>query len=152
MSKAFFVPVIGLLTIGILLIIAVSWVISLESAQTSSKPDNSREVATKIQPPTVGYAPYTMELFENSPATTKVLFFTAEGCASCNILEADITANSDAIPADWLILSVDYDTAQSLREEYAVTSSHTLIYLNAEHQSTAKWSALLSLADVLAVG
>lgn len=152
MSKAFFVPVIGLLAVGIFLISAVSWVISLESSRTSSKADNSREVATEIQNPAVGYAPYTAELLENSPATTKVLFFTAEGCASCNVLEADITANSDAIPADWLILSVDYDTAQSLREEYAVTSSHTLIYLNAENQSTAKWSALLSLEDLLQVG
>lgn len=52
-------------------------------------------------------------------------FFHAPWCPQCRALEASIEAT--AIPAMVTIIKVDYDTNQSLRQQYGVTLQTTLV-------------------------
>ncbi len=78
-----------------------------------------------------------------------VLFFRASWCPSCRALDADIKANSSQIPADVLILDVDYDKYGDLKKQYGVTYQHTLVQVDADGKMIAKWSGSPELGDLL---
>jgi thiol-disulfide isomerase/thioredoxin len=68
-----------------------------------------------------------------------VLFFNASWCPSCKAIDADIKASLKDIPADTLILSVDYDTNKDLKTKYGVTTQHTFVQVDADGKSLGKW-------------
>lgn len=78
-----------------------------------------------------------------------VLFFRASWCPSCRALESDIKKNLSQIPADVLILDVDYDKSADLKKQYGVTYQHTLVQVDADGKMIAKWAGSPELSDLL---
>lgn len=56
---------------------------------------------------------------------TKLLFFHASWCPQCRALEADI--KQKGVPGGVVIIKVDYDTNQALRQKYGVTLQTTIV-------------------------
>lgn len=77
------------------------------------------------------------------------LFFRASWCPSCRALDANIKANLSQIPADVLILDVDYDKSADLKKAYGVTYQHTLVQVDENGTMIAKWSGSPELSDLL---
>lgn len=78
-----------------------------------------------------------------------VLFFRASWCPSCRALDADIRKNLSQVPADVLILDVDYDKSADLKKQYGVTYQHTLVQVDENGAMITKWSGSPELRDLL---
>lgn len=87
---------------------------------TSKKQPAQAQLAT--QPGS--YQPYSEEAFAKAEGK-RLLFFHAPWCPQCRKLEADILKTK--LPDGLTIFKVDYDTATSLRQKYAVTLQTTVI-------------------------
>ena len=72
-----------------------------------------------------------------------VIFFNASWCPTCRSTVKDIEANKDKINSNVKILSADYDKETSLKQQYGVTTQHTLLKLIKMEISSKK---LLGLA------
>jgi thioredoxin 1 len=95
------------------------------------------------------YETYAPEKLAWADEGEVVLFFRASWCPTCRATDADIRAHLDAIPADLLILDVDYDNSASLKQKYGVTYQHTFVQVDAEGNQIAKWSGSPTLADIV---
>ncbi|USN54986.1 MAG: thioredoxin family protein [Candidatus Peribacteria bacterium] len=78
-----------------------------------------------------GYLNYSPELLASSLAEGKqvVLYFHADWCPTCQVLEKNIEKNNGDMPVQQVILKVEYDTEKELKKTYGVTAQHTLVYL-----------------------
>ena len=79
-----------------------------------------------------------------------VLFFHAPWCPTCRALDADINAHLGDIPGDLTIVKVDYDSNQSLKQAYGVTSQHTLVQVDPAGNKIKLWSGGNTLTSVTA--
>ncbi len=95
------------------------------------------------------YAAYDASKIAFAQEGKVVLFFRASWCPSCRALDADIKKNLSQIPADVLILDVDYDKSADLKREYGVTYQHTLVQVDGSGKMIAKWSGSPELSDLL---
>jgi thioredoxin-related protein len=96
------------------------------------------------------YVEYSETKFNNSNAKNKILFFSGEGCTSCELLDKDIQQQISKVPNDTQIFKVNYDIEKELVDKYDVTADHTLIII--KENNTQKWSALMSLEDLVVFG
>ncbi len=78
-----------------------------------------------------------------------VLFFNASWCPTCKAIDADIKASLSDIPANTLIMSVDYDSSKDLKIKYGVTTQHTFVQVDADGNSLNKWIGGDTLEKVL---
>lgn len=67
-----------------------------------------------------------------------VLFFNASWCPTCSQFVEEIKKLK--VPDNVLILSVDYDKYQNLREKYKVTYQHTFIEVDYDGKELFRWS------------
>jgi thiol:disulfide interchange protein len=95
------------------------------------------------------YADYSEEHLARAADGPVVLFFSAAWCPTCRALDRDITANQATIPAGVTILQVDYDSAVTLRQQYGVTTQHTLVQVDAAGNELKQWSGSTRLSDLL---
>lgn len=79
-----------------------------------------------------------------------VLFFKADWCPSCRVLDGDIKSNLDDIPSNVTILEVDYDSSTALKQKYGVTTQHTLVQVTSDGSLVKKWSGSPRLNSVIA--
>jgi thioredoxin 1 len=77
------------------------------------------------------------------------LFFHATWCPSCKALDGTINASLSAIPADTLIVKVDYDTSTEMKKKYGVTSQHTTVLIDKDMNLISKKRAAKTVAEVL---
>lgn len=70
---------------------------------------------------------------------TKLLFFHAPWCPQCRALDADIKSKS--VPSGVVIIKVDYDTNQSLRQKYGVTLQTTIVRVDDQGNAVSKFVA-----------
>jgi thiol-disulfide isomerase/thioredoxin len=70
---------------------------------------------------------------------TRLLFFYAPWCPQCRQVDASIKA--DGVPSDVTVLKVDYDSNQSLRQQYGVTIQTTFVKLDASGTKVASYVA-----------
>ncbi len=97
------------------------------------------------------YQPYSEAALAAAGSDEKVvLFFSAAWCSTCKVLRDDIAANQGSIPDDVRILLVDFDDSTELKQQYEVTSQHTLVLVDRTGGGIARWQQSLSLDDVLA--
>lgn len=97
------------------------------------------------------YQPYSEEaLAAAGPDEQVVLFFTAAWCSTCKVLRDDIAANQADIPDDVRILLVDFDDSTELKQQYEVTTQHTLVLVDRTGAGVARWQQSLSLEGILA--
>lgn len=72
-------------------------------------------------------------------AGTKLLFFHASWCPQCRALDESI--KSSTLPDDTVILKVDYDSNQALRQKYGVTIQTTVVKINDDGEKVASYVA-----------
>lgn len=96
------------------------------------------------------YVPYDASKLVMANSGDVVLFFKASWCPSCRTLDSNIKANLDSIPSDLTILELDYDTATALRQQYGVTTQHTLVQVDASGALVKKWNGGSTLASIVA--
>jgi len=95
------------------------------------------------------YTEYSEDKLAMADDGDVVLFFHATWCPTCRSLDADITANADAIPSDLTLLKTDYDTSGELRRKYGVTRQHTMVQVDAAGDLIKKWDGGQTLSSVL---
>ena len=99
---------------------------------------------------TVGtYEKYSADKVSNADGKV-VLFFKADWCPSCRVLDADINKNLGDIPSNVTILEVNYDSETNLKQKYGITTQHTLVYVDNDGNQLKKWSGSPRLSSVLA--
>mgnify|MGYP006308997133 CR=1 FL=1 len=104
-----------------------------------------------VSPDTSGaYLAYDPTAIANSEADTIILSFSATWCPSCRALDADINENLSAIPAGVEIYKVDYDSNVALRQEYGVTTQHTMVEITPDGTELQQWSGGNTLDSLLA--
>lgn len=148
MKKSVFITIL----VGIL--IASGILISRDSENESDTNSESNNTASVTVEDVIGageYVDYSPEVLANVDHDRRILFFKADWCPTCNILEKDIEDNLDKIPENTVIIQADFDKETELKKQYKVASQHTLIELDNNNEEIKKWSAILSLEDLLLV-
>jgi len=71
------------------------------------------------------------------------LFFHATRCPSCRNLDKEINQNLNELPEGTASFKLDYDTETELRQQYGVTTQHTIVVIDENKNEVAKdaWSA-----------
>ncbi len=69
----------------------------------------------------------------------KVLFFHAPWCPQCRSIEKDI--NQQGVPDGVVVIKVDYDSRQDLRQKYDVTLQTTFVKIDDQGNSIQKYTA-----------
>ncbi len=98
-----------------------------------------------------GYMDYSPELVASALQSGQkvILFFAASWCPSCKALNSSITSSISSIPADSLILRVDYDNSTALKQKYGVLTQHTTVVLNSDGTLASKKIGARTVAEVL---
>jgi thioredoxin 1 len=76
------------------------------------------------------------------------LFFHATWCPSCKALDKAINSSLSSIPADTLIVKVDYDTSTDMKKKYRVVGQHTTVILNADGSEKSKKLGARTVAEI----
>lgn len=99
----------------------------------------------------IAYSDYSQELFNESidSNNSTVLFFYADWCPSCKALDDNINNNYSMIPNNVDILRVNYDNEEQLKNEYWITSQHTLVFFNENWDQIDKNNTTFKLSDIL---
>lgn len=101
-----------------------------------AEPTESAEAAPAAAPGEyVEYSDAALAAVEGTP----VLFFHAPWCPQCRALEESI--ETSGVPDGLVILKVDYDSRQDLRQRYGVTIQTTLVALDGAGEATASFVA-----------
>ena len=77
------------------------------------------------------------------------LFFHATWCPGCRALDTVISGDLASIPAGSVIYKVDYDTNEALRQQYGVTSQHTVVKLNSDGTGMKKVMGPTSVMGIM---
>jgi thiol-disulfide isomerase/thioredoxin len=96
------------------------------------------------------YETYASEKLAKANTGEVVLFFRASWCPTCRAVDADIRAHLGSIPADLVILDVNYDDSMALKQKYGVTYQHTFVQVKADGSLIKKWSGSPTLAALVA--
>lgn len=120
---------------------------STPSTPTTTLPQNTQNNGGR-------YIDYDSSLVSFAGEGKVVLFFHAAWCPSCILLNSNLAGdNSNArIPSDLLIMKVDYDSSQELKQKYGVTLQHTLVQVDAKGEKIKSWNGLYNqylLEDIL---
>lgn len=86
------------------------------------------------------YVKYSESLLKSN--YRKVLFFSADWCASCQQLHNDILQNSSDIPDDMYIMEVDFDNNRKLVSDYGIDSEHSIVEIDNEGNLVGVWQDL----------
>lgn len=95
------------------------------------------------------YEAYAPEKLAKAETGDVVLFFRASWCPTCRAVDADIRANFSSIPADLVILDVDYDNSAALKQKYGVTYQHTFVQVDKNGTLLKKWSGSPTLTKLV---
>lgn len=117
------------------------------SATTQPTTDVQTPVVTQMPEVDAGkkisekYYVYSEDLLETflDSNTRVILFFHANWCPTCRAAEKDIVQNHANLPANVVILKVDYDTSTDLKTKYNVIAQHTFVLLNTRAESAKQW-------------
>ncbi len=152
MNKAFIV-VGALIVLGIGTVVIAGGSSNDELAQVTqpSSQDVSQQETTELSPVEQPGSYVELASLEATAAAddTRIVFFKADWCITCNSLEKDIQENLGSIPADVVIARANYDTELDLRKKYDVRLQHTLVQIDAEGNLIKKWVLSPSLADIV---
>lgn len=97
----------------------------------------------------MGYVEYSQENLAKSEGTSRVVFFHANWCSTCNYFEGQI--ESDGVPEGVTILKVDYDKDTDVKKLYGVSVQSTFVLLDDNGDVKETWpfaSGLRSIQDL----
>lgn len=129
------------------------------AAATSSAAPTSSEPAPTPTPEPTDSAPapapgsyITLAEYEADKAAYDagdvVLFFNASWCSTCKIARDNLTADPAAIPEGLTIVTVDFDEATDLKQQYGVTLQHTFVQIGPDGAELAKWSGSVTAEEI----
>lgn len=95
------------------------------------------------------YTEYSPELVSSEAYSNRIIFFKADWCPTCSVLDRDIEENLADIPQGTIILEADYDEEIELRKEYDVSVQHTLVLVDQDGEELEQWAGSFNLEDVL---
>jgi thiol:disulfide interchange protein len=79
-----------------------------------------------------------------------VLFFYADWCPSCRIVDINYRIQASVAPTDVLIMRVEYDNRRDLVRHYGVTSQDSFVYINKDGSVRGRQiGGLYSLVDIV---
>jgi thiol:disulfide interchange protein len=68
-----------------------------------------------------------------------VLFFAANWCSSCTILDDELINSSSKLSPNVTVLKADFDNNRELKRKYNVLVQHTLVVLDENNNEVTKW-------------
>jgi thiol-disulfide isomerase/thioredoxin len=106
--------------------------------------------ATADEKPTAG-AWIDQAAYEADPASFHaagevVLFFNASWCPTCQ--QTVQALDEQGVPPGLTVVSVDYDSATALRQQYQVTVQHTFVQVDEAGEPVAKFTGSLTGAEI----
>ena len=72
---------------------------------------------------------------------TKVYFFHASWCPTCQGIDKEINADPTKIPSSAVFIKTDFDEETTLRQKYGVTTQYTFVQVDNDGNEVAQWSA-----------
>ena len=98
-----------------------------------------------------GYRNYTPELVASALKSGQkvTLFFAASWCPTCKALDVAIRSDLGSIPADSLIVKINYDTSTALKQKYGVVTQHTTVVLSSDGTLASKKIGARTVTEVI---
>lgn len=109
-----------------------------ENTNTSTNTNSSTTSSAPAKYTT--YSSATLAAAQAVPSGDTVLYFHANWCPTCKILDPDITRKISTLPAGLTILKVDYDQETELKKKYGVTYQHTFVQVDDNGNKVKLWS------------
>ncbi len=82
-----------------------------------------------------------------SSSNTNILFFHANWCPSCKVLDDNLTKSE--IPKNINILKIDYDSSSDLRKKYWIVIQHSFVQVDENWNMIKKWVGWNNLEDIV---
>jgi len=86
------------------------------------------------------YVDYSQAAFDQAADKKRVLYFHADWCPECHLLNKEFIEKADQIPEDVVIFKTNYDTETELKKKYAITYQHTFVQVDESGNEVVKWS------------
>ncbi len=92
------------------------------------------------------YLEYSNEIFTSSASKRRVLFFFANWCPTCIPADTDFKTNMAQIPADVVVIRVNYNDTDTdadekvLAQKYGITYQHTFVQIDGSGAVVSKWN------------
>jgi thiol-disulfide isomerase/thioredoxin len=98
-----------------------------------------------------GVLPFSTEAAAQALAARRqvVYFFAASWCPTCRETYRDLRANIGSIPADLVIVVVDYDKSATLKTKYGIASQHSFVLIGPAGEARKTWSGSRTIADIV---
>ncbi len=116
------------------------------TSATSPAPGAAAESGSETQAATEGawidQATYEANKQQYHDAGNVVLFFNASWCPTCQ--QAVSNLDADGVPPGLTVVSVDYDDASELKQEYGVTVQHTFVQVDPSGAQQAKFTGAVT--------
>lgn len=126
--------------------IALVWCTSPDSTTSPSTATAPVEETVMLSPSqeTESYKIYSAAAFDEAVTNGKrvVLNFRASRCPTCTRVSNDIIEKQAGLPEDVVVMEVDYDTNEALKDAYGVTQQTTFVTFD------NNWNALNTLMNV----
>ncbi len=119
-----------------------------QSSATVVQDDTSTDKAEAEEIPAAAgeYIDYSPEAVASAQGT-KVLFFHASWCSTCQALDQNI--NAGRVPDGVTIFSVNYDTEDELRSKYEVRTQHTLVQIDDAGNKLTSWYGSYTIDQII---
>ncbi|MCB0917585.1 MAG: glutaredoxin family protein [Actinobacteria bacterium] len=111
----------------------------------SSSPKKSSSTRQAAPAGYVSYSDYSTNRAKYDDADV-VLFFNASWCPTC--MEADKQLQGASFPDGLVVVSVDYDDNQDLKQQYGVTTQHTFVQVDADGNQVTKFTGSTTVDEI----
>ncbi|MEK7570254.1 MAG: thioredoxin family protein [Patescibacteria group bacterium] len=120
------------------------------TANTNSvKNSNTNATAAAAPAALVDYSAAALAAAQAGTGAT-VLYFHADWCPTCRVLEPDIQKNLSNLPKNLTILKVNYDKETMLKKQHGVTYQHTFVQVDDSGNKLKLWSGSTNALDISA--
>jgi thiol-disulfide isomerase/thioredoxin len=120
---------------------------SMAPGSSEPVPSQSATSQAPAEEKTAGrYVEYSKAAYDEAAGMRRVLFFYASWCPTCRTADPDIRANEGRLPADLVVLRVNYNDPQTDDEEktlaktYAISYQHTFVQVDGQGNALARWN------------
>ncbi|MBI5151776.1 MAG: thioredoxin fold domain-containing protein [Candidatus Pacebacteria bacterium] len=119
---------------------------TMEKTENIMKKEDEKQIMMTDTNKIGQYIEYSKTAFDQNSNKKRVLFFYANWCPVCQPADKSIKENSGKIPADVVVIRVNYndsDTDQeekALAQKYGITYQHTFVQIDGEGKEVIKWN------------
>lgn len=126
-----------LIVIGAIIAVLLGGVFLLRSNRSENPSISQKSVSSEIAPNYLKYSKNNLAKAKESGRP--VLYFWAVWCPTCKALDAELRSRGNELPSDVTILQVNFDTERELKNKYQIVIQHTLVQIDSDGNSVAKW-------------